>query len=73
MRKYYCDSCELETHVPNTFEVPCHLYSLKGKPGYMDNDFNPVSGRMDQIDLCNGCRNLAYLAALKALDLPKSN
>ena len=69
MRKYYCDSCREEVAGPNVFEVPCHLYSLKHKNGYVDNDGNHVSMRKDQIDLCNACLNKAYSGALEAIGL----
>lgn len=74
MIKYYCDSCKLETKRPYKFSVPCHLLSFRGKVGYVDNDFNKISGRMDDIDLCAKCYNIAFEVALNALnikDLPK--
>ncbi len=69
MIKYYCDSCKQEStgNNINRFAVPCHLYSFKHKAGYADKDGNVVSGRMDNIDLCNKCYNIAYSAALKAI------
>lgn len=70
MRKYYCDSCEIEKESVNVLSVPCHLYSFKGKAGYSDMDGNPVSVRMDEVDLCNSCLNTAYTAALDSLGLP---
>jgi len=69
MKKYFCDNCGEEKSPRNikTFPVPCHLYEFAGKAGYVDNDWNAVSGRYNNIDLCNKCLNIAYTAALDAL------
>ena len=67
MRKCYCDSCKTEIERPNIVSVPCHLYSMKDKAGYSDVDGNSVSGRMDDIDLCNKCYNKAFEALLNAI------
>lgn len=69
MIKYYCDSCKDEHSRINTFKVPCHLYSLKGQSGYVDSQWNAISGRFDEIHLCNKCLNIAYEAAINALNL----
>ena len=71
MRKYFCDSCGSEEERIKSFDVPCHLFSLRDSIGYSDSKGNSVSGRTDSIDLCNKCLNVAYEAALKALGLPK--
>lgn len=71
MRKYFCDSCEKEFKDINVFNVPCHTFSLRYKSGYSDSEGNQVSGRMDRIDLCNKCLNVAYFAAINAIGLDK--
>lgn len=75
MRKYFCDSCGKEVKTLNVFEIPCHLFSKSGRvdDGYSDNDGNSISGRMDEIDLCNKCWNVAYSAALKSLNVENLN
>lgn len=69
MRKYFCDSCEKEINQPNVFQVPCHIYSKRGEAGYVDPEWNRVSGKMDSIDLCNKCINQAYVGALDNIGL----
>ena len=69
MKKYFCDACKKEIDQPKILEVPCHLWSKRGEIGYIDSEFNAVSGRRDSIDLCNKCSNKAFSAALKALGL----
>jgi len=71
MRKYYCDSCGVEVRSLNVYEAPCHLYQFKGKLGYTDSEGNHISGKMNQVELCNKCWNVAHTAALKAIGLPR--
>ena len=76
MRKTYCDACEKELKDSNfnVLPVPCHLYSMRNPgrmQGYIDGDGNEISGRKDNLDLCNACTNRAYIAALKAIKLWK--
>ena len=71
MRKYICDIChdEDDKHI-NVLDIPCHQWSKRTTQftgGFVDNDFNAVSGRKDHIDLCNSCYNIAWGAASKAL------
>ena len=49
--------------------MPSHLYTLRHTYGYVDKEFNGVSGRKDKIELCNKCTNIAYNAALVAINL----
>ena len=72
MIRYFCDSCGKEKETLNNVEVPCHYYSkfkdgLLG--GYCDNEFNPISGRKDVIQLCNRCYNTFYKSALESVNL----
>lgn len=69
MKKYFCDSCKMEVKRLNILEVPCHVYSMKGMVGYVDNDGNQISGKRDQIELCNKCWNTAHYAAVKSIGL----
>lgn len=69
MRKCYCDSCNIEIKQVNVFNYPCHITRDNKLAGYVDNEGNGVSGRMDSIDLCNKCQNVAYTAALDAIGL----
>ena len=71
MKRYFCDSCGIEKKALNRVDVPCHLNSLAGKCGYVDEDMNSVSGRTETLELCNKCKNIGYGAMLKALGLPK--
>lgn len=65
---YVCDCCgKKQDKAMNSIDVPCHMYSLKGKCGYADQDGNSVSGRTDRVDLCNKCYNLAFGALVKAI------
>lgn len=68
MIKYFCDSCGEEKQDINREQVPCHLYSLS-YPAYTDMEHNPVSGRRDEIHLCNACRNIMWTAALESVNL----
>ena len=67
MRKCFCDSCKKEIDRPNVISIPCHLYSQKHKAGYVDIKGDSVSGKMDSIDLCNKCQNVAYTAFVDSL------
>ena len=68
MKRFFCDSCEKEVSSLVNLPVPCHLYSLKNKlTGYVDSEGVAVSDRMDNIELCHKCSNIAYSAAIKAL------
>jgi hypothetical protein len=69
MRKLFCDSCNEEKDSLRPIGIPCHLYSLRTGAGYVDKDFNLVSGRDDEIELCNRCLNIFYTAGLKAINL----
>jgi hypothetical protein len=66
MTLYFCDVCGKQVKRLNTFSFPCHLNpSSKDGMGYVDNDFNAVSGRDDSIDICNKCSNEMYSAAIQ--------
>lgn len=67
MRKCFCDGCGSEVARPIKFSVPCHLWSLRGKCGYIDHGGNAISGRTDELDLCAKCANVAYSAAVSSL------
>lgn len=75
MKRYFCDACDEEfaANELNSVAVPCHLYNLKFKNGYVDHKNNRVSGKSDLVDLCNKCSNIFYSAALNAVDLPKQH
>ena len=66
MIKVICDKCGKDG-ASNKFTYLCHLESEK--IGYVDKDFNRVSGRTIEKDLCNKCYNdivgLAVTALLK--------
>lgn len=65
MKVCYCDACSAKTDRPNKLPIPCHLWSKRGTPGYVDNDWNAVSGRRDELDLCNACCNAVYSQAVR--------
>lgn len=70
MIKRFCDACEKEMKTSNsgTFAVKVHLLdSNLSMGGYVDRDLNPVSGRMENLDLCNACYNLIMGAAVAKL------
>ena len=64
MLKIYCDRCEKEG-ASNKFQYLCHLDT--DKIGYVDNDFNRVSGRYIEKDLCNKCYNEVVGASVAIL------
>ena len=66
MKKTFCDACGSESSI-KPMGIPCHLYSLRGQCGYVDQDMNRVSGRDDSIDLCSDCSNRVYSAAVEKL------
>lgn len=60
MIKYFCDCCNKEVKSLNKFEILCHLsplYMNSISGAYADMEGNRVSGRLDQIGLCNKCYN----------------
>lgn len=67
MRKIFCDGCGKEIFKPVSFSVPCHLWSFRDRPGYVDRDGNHVSDRTDVLELCAKCSNVVYSAAVEAL------
>ncbi len=73
MIRKWCDACEVEvTNDPHKqVEIPCHLFSFKGRSGYQDNKGMPTSGRSDSILLCSECWNRGYSALLQKLNLPR--
>ena len=66
MVRVICDKCDKDG-ASNKFTYLCHLESEH--LGYVDKDFNRVSGRTIEKDLCNKCYNdivgLAVTALLK--------
>lgn len=66
MLKYFCDRCGIETSGPNKLELKVHLFDTK--PGYVDCDFNGVSGLTKVLDLCNKCYNDIGSAAVQKLN-----
>ena len=66
MIKVICDKCGKDG-ASNKFSYLCHLE--REQIGYVDKDFNRVSGRTIEKDLCNKCYNdivgLAVTALLK--------
>jgi hypothetical protein len=69
MIKYFCDSCGKEKKSLRSVEVPCHLYPYYDSCGYVDEENNSISGRMNGIHLCNKCSNIFYTNALKSVNL----
>lgn len=69
MTKYFCDCCGKEVKRPNRMDVPCHV-AEEGDlgNGYVDNEFNAISGRSVGLELCNKCSNTFYYAGIKALE-----
>lgn len=67
MRKIFCDGCGVEISKPVSFSVPCHLWSFRGRMGYVDGDGNQVSDRSDVLELCAKCSNAVYSAAVEEL------
>jgi len=75
MTKHWCDACEREI-VDNNYKnvgIPCHLYSMSRsgnlQGGYVDREFQPISGRDDNVLLCHKCLNKGWSAFLTKLDL----
>jgi len=59
MLKRYCDACGKEiTENRQVFNPLVHLLETGNLAGmYVDNEFNPVSGRRVEFDLCLKCYN----------------
>lgn len=59
MLKRYCDACGKEiTENRQVFNTLVHLLETENLAGmYVDNEFNPVSGRHVEFDLCLKCYN----------------
>jgi hypothetical protein len=73
MRIYKCDCCSKEIkRIPKVVSIPCHLWSMKDSCGYVDSEMNAVSGRGDEIDLCQKCYNIAWEAFVRAINQEKS-
>jgi hypothetical protein len=71
MKKCFCDACEKEIISSNggtSCPVKVHLLDNNGINNmYIDRDFNPVSGRFENLDLCNACYNKIMGAAVAKL------
>ncbi len=68
--KTYCDACGAECDMNMTvLKYRCHLDHLVGapgaKPGYVDPEWNMISGRYIERDLCAACYNEIGVVALK--------
>ena len=67
MIRVFCDCCGKEKPT-KVISIPCHMWSLFSPGGgYVDNEDNQVSGRMDTIDACNRCYNVIYGDVRKAV------
>jgi len=76
MIREWCDSCDNEITNKTRKEInniPCHMFSLKGKSGYQDSEGMPSSRRCDGVVLCSNCWNRGWSAFLNQLNLPKHN
>lgn len=71
--KFFCDCCNKETkHRPNQFEYLIHLDDMTSVHGYVDSDWNRISGRTVVVDLCNKCYNdVVSVAVQKFKELRK--
>jgi len=67
MVRYFCDICGKEKDQLISCNIPCHLWSFRGKAGYVDNDLQPMSGRYDSLGLCRQCHNIAYSSMVDTL------
>lgn len=71
--KVFCDCCGKEKtgeFAMNGFAYKCHLDDLaegKYSNGHVDREFNHISGRPIQVDLCNKCYNDVVIVAVKKL------
>lgn len=65
MTKYFCDVCGKEIKKPNNIEIPCHFETGTCACEYVDNDMNPVSGRIHSFHVCNKCNNELYSTMMK--------
>lgn len=72
MIKHFCDVCGEETYSGKfeIVEVPCHLYSNRNEPGYVDDDSNRTSRRVDRVEMCRSCHNIVFTEVVnKILEL----
>ena len=71
MVKYYCDCCLKEAKHLNTFEYLCHLDDVLDHKisGYVDNDMNPISGKVVEKNFCNKCYNIIVIKAVQEFHL----
>ena len=70
MIRHFCDACEKEIKSRNagSLAVGVHLMNNDlSRGGYTDLDGNPVSGRLENLDLCNACYNIIAGAAVQKL------
>lgn len=57
MIKRYCDACGIEIKENRqVFSPLCHLVETDGGQ-YVDREWNPISGRYVEFDLCLKCYN----------------
>lgn len=74
MKKIFCDACsyEIKDH-PMSFAPLIHVVDhIDGNPsGYVDRDWNPISGRAVHFDLCLSCYNAIHFEAYKVLKVIK--
>ncbi|MFW6030092.1 MAG: hypothetical protein ACOCRO_07535 [Halanaerobiales bacterium] len=61
MRKLFCDCCKKEVKQLNKIKFKTHIKSIVKSGvnlcGYVDNEGNPASGRIKEIEVCNSCYN----------------
>lgn len=55
MIKHFCDLCGKET--TSFFHLELYIHLLDKDPGYVDQNWNKVSGRTKSFELCPSCYN----------------
>lgn len=70
MKKVFCDACkcEIKDHLMS-FDPKIHIVDfIEGNPsGYVDRNWNPISGRVEHFDLCISCYNAVHFEAYKVI------
>jgi hypothetical protein len=74
MQKIFCDACNHEVKENRMIWEPMvHIvdYMEGNSSGYVDLEFNPVSGRKECYDICLGCYNAIQFEAYRVFQTIK--
>lgn len=76
MIKYFCDCCKKEiSKSRNLYPFSYYLHIdliLNNNPRYVDSDFDSISGRSENVELCISCYNRIVIESVKKFQELKS-